>query len=123
MLRTILVAILHALLRSATVARPRESTSVEQRSVVIDANDAENAPDDDDDYERVDGALATKMKGWRASRRTRSSSKGPTAKGGGAGCTSLRVLRAVLVVIYGLEGGNLPGRVRMRRGNNVEDAP
>lgn len=52
MLRTILAAILHALLRSATVARPSVSTSVEQKLVVIDADDAENTPDDDE--KRID---------------------------------------------------------------------
>ena len=45
-LRTVLATILHALLRSETVARPRVSTSVEQKLDVIDANDAENTPDD-----------------------------------------------------------------------------
>ena len=51
-LRRAPASISHAFLRSETVARPRESTSVEQRSVVIDANDAENAPDDDE--KRID---------------------------------------------------------------------
>ena len=45
-------SISHAFLRSETVARPRESASVEQRSVLIDADDAENAPDDDE--KRID---------------------------------------------------------------------
>ena len=54
LLRTVLASILHALLGSETVARPRGSTSVEQRLIVIDADDAEDAPDDDE--KRIDCA-------------------------------------------------------------------
>lgn len=41
----------------------------------------------------------------------------------GVGCTPPRVLSTVLVVVDGVEGRSLQGRVRMRPVNSSEDAP